>query len=66
MFYNFIKLGIALAQLGLSQFQASLEEFEKAMGVANETGDKLLELQICVGLGSLFTLLRLHFFVIFM
>ncbi|KIH45880.1 zinc finger, C3HC4 type [Ancylostoma duodenale] len=28
------------------------------MNVANETGDKLLELQICVGLGSLFTLLR--------
>uniref|UniRef100_A0A1I7WXL5 Rapsyn_N domain-containing protein n=1 Tax=Heterorhabditis bacteriophora TaxID=37862 RepID=A0A1I7WXL5_HETBA len=35
-----------------------LEAFEQSMNVANETGDKLLELQICVGLGSLFTLLR--------
>lgn len=47
--------------MGFSQFQASLESFEKAMTVANDTSDKLLELQICVGLGALFTLLRLVF-----
>ncbi|VDK31048.1 unnamed protein product [Gongylonema pulchrum] len=51
-------LVIALAQLGFSQFQASLEAFGKAMCVANRTADKLLELQVCVGLGALFTLLR--------
>jgi tetratricopeptide (TPR) repeat protein len=51
-------LAIAMAQLGFSQFQNSLESFGKSMDVANDTGDKLLELQVCVGLGSLFTLLR--------
>uniref|UniRef100_A0A914YPD4 Rapsyn myristoylation/linker region N-terminal domain-containing protein n=1 Tax=Panagrolaimus superbus TaxID=310955 RepID=A0A914YPD4_9BILA len=55
---GYAHLAIALAQMGFSQFQTSLEAFEKAMNVANETGDKLLELQICVGLGALFTLLR--------
>lgn len=49
---------IALSQMGFSQFQASLDAFEKAMCVANNTNDKLLELQVCVGLGALFTLLR--------
>ncbi|PAV87999.1 hypothetical protein WR25_20262 isoform D [Diploscapter pachys] len=49
---------MAMAHLGFSQFQNSLEEFEASMNIANETGDRLLELQICVGLGSLFTLLR--------
>ena len=44
--------------MGFSQFQTSLEAFERAMNIANETGDKLLELQSCVGLGALFTLLR--------
>jgi tetratricopeptide (TPR) repeat protein len=38
-------LAIAMAQLGFSQFQNSLESFGKAMDVANDTGDKLLELQ---------------------
>ncbi|KAM3718543.1 hypothetical protein ACO02O_10502 [Dirofilaria immitis] len=51
-------LVVALSQLGFSQFQASLEEFEKAMCIANQYSDKLLELQICIGLGALFTLLR--------
>ena len=51
-------LAMAMAHLGFSQFQNSLEEFEASMNIANETGDRLLELQICVGLGSLFTLLR--------
>ncbi|VDM98684.1 unnamed protein product [Thelazia callipaeda] len=51
-------LVVALSQLGFSQFQASLEAFEKAMSIANQSSDKLLELQICVGLGALFTLLR--------
>ncbi|KIH55259.1 hypothetical protein ANCDUO_14587, partial [Ancylostoma duodenale] len=55
---NFRFSAIACAHLGFSQFQNCLEAFEQAMNVANETGDKLLELQICVGLGSLFTLLR--------
>ncbi|VDN32432.1 unnamed protein product [Cylicostephanus goldi] len=54
----FLILAIACAHLGFSQFQNCLEAFEQAMNVANETGDKLLELQICVGLGSLFMLLR--------
>lgn len=49
---------MALSQLGLSQFQASLEAFEKSMNIANSTSDKLLELQVCVGLGMLFTCLR--------
>uniref|UniRef100_A0A0R3RK02 Rapsyn_N domain-containing protein n=1 Tax=Elaeophora elaphi TaxID=1147741 RepID=A0A0R3RK02_9BILA len=49
---------VALSQLGFSQFQASLEAFEKAMCVANQYSDKLLELQVCIGLGVLFTLLR--------
>lgn len=35
-----------------------IQAFEQAMQVANKTGDKLLELQICVGLGALFTLLK--------
>ncbi|CAG9532182.1 unnamed protein product [Cercopithifilaria johnstoni] len=51
-------LVVALSQLGFSQFQASLEAFEKAMCVANQCSDKLLELQVCIGLGILFTLLR--------
>uniref|UniRef100_A0A1I7VLE5 Rapsyn_N domain-containing protein n=1 Tax=Loa loa TaxID=7209 RepID=A0A1I7VLE5_LOALO len=51
-------LVVALSQLGFSQFQASLEAFEKAMCVANQYSDRLLELQVCVGLGVLFTLLR--------
>uniref|UniRef100_A0A915EAC4 Rapsyn myristoylation/linker region N-terminal domain-containing protein n=1 Tax=Ditylenchus dipsaci TaxID=166011 RepID=A0A915EAC4_9BILA len=55
---GYAHLSIALAQLGFSQFQSSLEEFEHAMNTANGTGDKLLELQVCVGLGSLFTLLK--------
>uniref|UniRef100_A0A914UN04 RING-type domain-containing protein n=1 Tax=Plectus sambesii TaxID=2011161 RepID=A0A914UN04_9BILA len=55
---GYAHLVIALAQLGFSQFQPSLEAFEQAMQVANKTGDKLLELQICVGLGALFTLLK--------
>nr|CDJ82423.1 unnamed protein product [Haemonchus contortus] len=55
---GYAHLAIACAHLGFSQFQNCLEAFEQAMNVANETGDKLLELQICVGLGSLFTLLR--------
>lgn len=50
---------IALAQMGLSNFQQSLQQFEKAMKIAIETGDKLLELQISLGLGNLFTLMRL-------
>ncbi|KAI6242698.1 RING-type domain-containing protein [Aphelenchoides fujianensis] len=50
--------GYAHLAMGFSQFQASLEAFEKAMGIASQTGDKLLELQVCVGLGALFTLLR--------
>ena len=52
-------LVIALAQMGLSNFQQSLQQFEKAMKIAIETGDKLLELQISLGLGNLFTLMRL-------
>ncbi|CAI4229685.1 unnamed protein product [Auanema sp. JU1783] len=55
---GYAHLAIAMAHLGLSQFQNALESFESSMNVANETSDKLLELQICVGLGSLFTLLR--------
>ncbi|KAH7720893.1 rapsyn protein 1 [Aphelenchoides avenae] len=55
---GYAHLAIAMAQMGFSQFQTSLEAFGRAMDVANETGDKLLELQVCVGLGSLFTLLR--------
>ncbi|CAD5210153.1 unnamed protein product [Bursaphelenchus okinawaensis] len=55
---GYANLAVALAQMGLSQFQSSLEAFEKAMTVASQTGDKLLELQVCVGLGALFTLLR--------
>ncbi|UMM16924.1 hypothetical protein L5515_013730 [Caenorhabditis briggsae] len=55
---GYTHLTIALAHLGMSQFQQCLESFESAMNVANETSDRLLELQICVGLGSLFTLLR--------
>ncbi|CAI5442209.1 unnamed protein product [Caenorhabditis angaria] len=55
---GYAHLTIALAHLGMSQFQQCLECFESAMNVANETSDRLLELQICVGLGSLFTLLR--------
>ncbi len=49
---------IAMAELGFSHFQPSLEAFERAMAVASSTGDKLLELQVCVGLGALFTLLK--------
>uniref|UniRef100_A0A0N5ATC2 RING-type domain-containing protein n=1 Tax=Syphacia muris TaxID=451379 RepID=A0A0N5ATC2_9BILA len=55
---GYAHLSMALSQLGLSQFQASLEAFEKAMNIANSTSDKLLELQVCVGLGMLFTFLR--------
>ncbi|KAI1727032.1 tetratricopeptide repeat domain-containing protein [Ditylenchus destructor] len=55
---GYAHLAIAMAQLGFSQLQSSLESFEKAMSIANTTGDKLLELQVCVGLGALFTLLR--------
>uniref|UniRef100_A0A8R1DWQ8 RING-type domain-containing protein n=1 Tax=Caenorhabditis japonica TaxID=281687 RepID=A0A8R1DWQ8_CAEJA len=55
---GYAHLTIALAHLGMSQFQQCLESFESAMNVANETSDRLLELQICVGLGALFTLLR--------
>ncbi|MFH4980442.1 hypothetical protein AB6A40_007151 [Gnathostoma spinigerum] len=55
---GYAHLVIALAQMDFSRFQASLEAFEKAMCVANQTSDRLLELQICVGLGALFTLLR--------
>ena len=32
--------------MGFSQFQASLEAFERAMGIASQTGDRLLELQV--------------------
>jgi tetratricopeptide (TPR) repeat protein len=55
---GYAHLAVALAQMGFSQFQASLEAFERSMGIASQTGDKLLELQVCVGLGALFTLLR--------
>ncbi|CAJ0948805.1 unnamed protein product, partial [Mesorhabditis belari] len=55
---GYAHLALAMAHLGFSQFQQSLESFEEAMNVANSTSDRLLELQICVGLGSLFTLLR--------
>ncbi|CAJ0567461.1 unnamed protein product, partial [Mesorhabditis spiculigera] len=55
---GYAHLAMAMAHLGFSQFQQSLESFEESMNVANETSDRLLELQICVGLGSLFTLLR--------
>jgi hypothetical protein len=51
-------LVIALSQLGLSQFQGSLRSFERAMAISNRTKDKLLELQVCIGLSLLFTLLR--------
>lgn len=54
----FTTAAMGLAQTGFSQFQAALEAFEAAMHVANETSDKLLELQVCVGLGALFCLLR--------
>lgn len=56
--YNIDIVVVALSQLGFSHFQAALEAFEKAMCIANQTSDKLLELQVCVGLGALFTLLR--------
>jgi tetratricopeptide (TPR) repeat protein len=52
-------LVIALSQMGLSNFQQSLQQFEMAMKIAIETADKLLELQISLGLGHLFTLMRL-------
>lgn len=55
---GYAHLVIALAQMGLSNFQHSLQQFEKAMKIAIETGDKLLELQISLGLGNLFTLMR--------
>ncbi|GMR39669.1 hypothetical protein PMAYCL1PPCAC_09864, partial [Pristionchus mayeri] len=55
---GYAHLSLAMAHLGLSQFQQSLECFEAAMNVANTSDDRLLELQICVGLGVLFTLLR--------
>lgn len=55
---GYAHLSLAMAHLGLSQFQQSLESFEAAMNVANTSDDRLLELQICVGLGVLFTLLR--------
>lgn len=54
-------LVIALSQMGLSNFQQSLQQFEMAMKIAIETADKLLELQISLGLGHLFTLMRFSF-----
>lgn len=59
MFLKLWYTAIALAHLGLSQFQASLEACEQAMNVSIATEDRLLELQVCVVLGTLFTLLRL-------
>jgi len=47
-----------MARMGISGLQQSLEHFELSMKIAIETGDKLLELQISLGLGALFTLLR--------
>jgi len=49
---------IANAQMGLSNLQQSLHQFEKAMKISIETGDKLLELQISLGLGNLFTIMK--------
>ncbi|CEF59289.1 43 kDa receptor-associated protein of the synapse [Strongyloides ratti] len=51
-------LSIATSYINSSQFQLALSSFEQAMNIANQTGDKLLELQVCIGLGSLFTILR--------
>uniref|UniRef100_A0A0N4Z3Z2 RING-type domain-containing protein n=1 Tax=Parastrongyloides trichosuri TaxID=131310 RepID=A0A0N4Z3Z2_PARTI len=51
-------LSIATAYINSSQFQLALSAFEQAMNIANQTGDKLLELQVCIGLGALFTILK--------
>nr|CAD2174238.1 unnamed protein product [Meloidogyne enterolobii] len=55
---GYAHLVIAMARMGISGLQQSLEHFELSMKIAIETGDKLLELQISLGLGALFTLLR--------
>lgn len=54
--YSYLCMGSAY--LGFSNFQKSLEHLELGMQVANFTQDRLLELQVCVGLGALFTQLR--------
>uniref|UniRef100_A0A183CLG6 RING-type domain-containing protein n=1 Tax=Globodera pallida TaxID=36090 RepID=A0A183CLG6_GLOPA len=53
-----VGLVMALAHMGMSNFQSSLQQFEKAMKIANANADKLLELQLSLGLGNLFTLMR--------
>ncbi|KAL3073139.1 hypothetical protein niasHT_035415 [Heterodera trifolii] len=55
---GYAHLVLALAHMGLSNFQSSLQQFEKAMKIANANADKLLELQLSLGLGNLFTLIR--------
>ncbi|KAF7635523.1 hypothetical protein Mgra_00005065 [Meloidogyne graminicola] len=55
---GYAHLVIAMARMGISGLQQSLSHFELSMKIAIETGDKLLELQISLGLGALFTLLR--------
>uniref|UniRef100_A0A914GQP5 RING-type domain-containing protein n=1 Tax=Globodera rostochiensis TaxID=31243 RepID=A0A914GQP5_GLORO len=55
---GYAHLVMALAHMGLSNFQSSLQQFEKAMKIANANADKLLELQLSLGLGNLFTLMR--------
>ena len=65
-------LAIALSHIGLSQFHSSLKnlgklesyivilkfDLEKAMDIAGKTDDKLLELQVFIGLATLFILLK--------
>ncbi|KAI3418752.1 hypothetical protein GPALN_007856 [Globodera pallida] len=55
---GYAHLVMALAHMGMSNFQSSLQQFEKAMKIANANADKLLELQLSLGLGNLFTLMR--------
>uniref|UniRef100_A0AC35TLJ4 RING-type domain-containing protein n=1 Tax=Rhabditophanes sp. KR3021 TaxID=114890 RepID=A0AC35TLJ4_9BILA len=55
---GYANLSIAISYISSSQFQSALNSFEQAMNVANQTCDKLLELQVCIGLGSLFTILK--------
>lgn len=54
--YSYLCMGSAY--LGFSNFQKALEHLELGMQVANFTQDRLLELQVCVGLGALFTQLK--------
>lgn len=54
--YAYLCMGSAF--LGFSNFPRALENFEMAMQIANSTQDRLLELQICVGLGALFSQLK--------